>query len=40
MPLFLLPNRQVPVPLEQTYAAAFAVLPRRWQRVVEEPRAE
>jgi hypothetical protein len=35
MPLFLRPNRQVPMPLEQTYSAAFAVLPRRWQRVLE-----
>jgi hypothetical protein len=37
MPLFLEPGGQVPVPLEQTYQAAFAALPRRWQVVLEHP---
>ena len=31
MPLFLEPDRYVPVPLEQTYQSAFAAVPRRWQ---------
>lgn len=35
MPLFLMANGQVPVPLEATYQTAFAVMPRRWQRVLE-----
>ena len=35
VPLFLMWDRQVPVPLEKTYQAAFAVLPRRWQAVLE-----
>ena len=35
MPLFLVPNAWVPVPLEATYRTAFAVMPRRWQRVLE-----
>ncbi len=34
MPLFLEPNGCVMVPLEATYAAAFAVLPERWKRVL------
>jgi hypothetical protein len=34
MPLFLQPNGCVMVPLEATYMAAFAVLPRRWQAVL------
>src|SRR5262245_33635506 len=38
MPLFLLPNGCVSVPLEATYQTAFAALPRRWQQVLEEPR--
>jgi hypothetical protein len=38
MPLFLEPGGQVPVPLEQTYQAAFAAMPRRWQTVLESPR--
>lgn len=37
MPLFLEPGAQVPVPLEATYAAAFAAVPRRWRRVLEAP---
>lgn len=37
MPLFLEPHGFVPVPLEATYQAAYAVLPRRWQRVLEAP---
>ncbi len=36
MPLFLEPNGCVKVPLEATYQTAFAVLPRRWQRVLQE----
>jgi hypothetical protein len=35
MPLFLVPNGCVKVPLEATYQTAFAVLPRRWRRVLE-----
>ena len=35
MPLFLEPNGCVMVPLEATYETAFAVLPRRWQTVLE-----
>ena len=35
MPLFLKANGQVPAPIERTYQAAFAALPRRWQRVLE-----
>lgn len=35
MPLFLDRRLHVEVPLEKTYAAAFAVLPRRWQSVLE-----
>ncbi len=38
MPLYLQPHLYVSVPLEATYQAAFAVLPRRWQRVLEVPR--
>lgn len=34
MPLFLEPNGCVMVPLEATYAAAFAVLPERWKKVL------
>jgi len=37
MPLFLMPNGCVKVPLEATYQTAFAVMPRRWQRVLEGP---
>src|SRR5262249_12448468 len=35
MPLFLEPNGCVMVPLEATYQAAFAVMPRRWRTVLE-----
>lgn len=35
MPLFLMPQGQVPVPLEATYQTAFAAVPRRWRRVLE-----
>jgi hypothetical protein len=38
MPLFLKRDGQVPVPLERTYQAAFAVLPGRWRSVLEAPR--
>jgi hypothetical protein len=39
MPLFLRPNGCVKVPLEATYQAAFAVMPRRWQQVLQGPAA-
>ncbi len=32
MPLFLEPDFYVPVPLEQTYRAAFDAVPKRWQQ--------
>jgi hypothetical protein len=35
MPLFLVPQGQVPVPLEATYQTAFASVPYRWRRVLE-----
>jgi hypothetical protein len=35
MPLFLEPGLAVTVPLEATYNAAFAEVPRRWRRVLE-----
>ena len=35
MPLVLEPDGAVELPLEATYAAAFALVPRRWQRVLE-----
>lgn len=38
MPLFLKPEQTVEVPLERTYCAAFAEVPRRWQRVLEAAR--
>jgi hypothetical protein len=37
MPLFLQPRGCVTAPLETTYQTAFAVLPRRWKRVLEAP---
>jgi hypothetical protein len=37
MPLFLKPEKAVEVPLEATYQAAFAEVPRRWRRVLEAP---
>jgi hypothetical protein len=37
MPLFLQPGQAVTVPLEATYNAAFAEVPRRWRRVLEAP---
>ena len=37
MPLFLEPEKAVDVPLEATYNAAFAEVPRRWRRVLEQP---
>ncbi|HZL38063.1 MAG TPA: DUF4058 family protein [Tepidisphaeraceae bacterium] len=37
MPLFLRPNGCVQAPLERTYTAAFAAMPRRWKRVLEAP---
>jgi hypothetical protein len=36
MPLFLEPEKAVDVPLEATYNAAFAEVPRRWRRVLEQ----
>lgn len=35
MPLFVEAGKAVSIPLEATYAAAFAAVPRRWQRVLE-----
>ncbi len=35
MPLFLEPGAHILVPLEATYQAAFAAVPRRWRRVLE-----
>jgi hypothetical protein len=35
MPLFLEPGAHVLVPLEATYRAAFAAVPRRWRHVLE-----
>lgn len=35
MPLLLAPRQSVAVPLEETYAAAFAGLAGRWRRVIE-----
>jgi Protein of unknown function (DUF4058) len=35
MPLFLEPNGCIMVPLEATYNNAFAVMPRRWQAVLD-----
>jgi len=37
MPLFLEPEKAVEAPLEATYSAAFAEVPRRWRRVLEAP---
>ncbi len=37
MPLFLEDEIYVNVPLEATYRAAYRGVPRRWQRVLEEP---
>jgi hypothetical protein len=37
MPLFLEDEIYVNVPLEATYQAAYRGVPRRWQRVLEEP---
>jgi hypothetical protein len=37
MPLFLEPGKAVEVPLEATYQAAFAAVPRRWRTVLERP---
>lgn len=35
MPLFLTPERYVPVPLEETYNRAWSGVPQRWRRVIE-----
>ncbi len=35
MPLFLMPEGHIKVPLEATYQAAWKGVPRRWQRVLE-----
>jgi hypothetical protein len=35
MPLYLEPDEYVLVPLEATYTAAFAEVPRRWRTVLE-----
>jgi hypothetical protein len=36
-PLYLEPGGHVDVPLETTYQAAFAAVPRRWRQVLEAP---
>jgi hypothetical protein len=36
-PLFLEPGQAITLPLEATYNAAFADVPRRWRRVLEAP---
>jgi hypothetical protein len=38
LPLFLEPELHVKVPLEVTYRAAYRGVPRKWQRVLDEPR--
>lgn len=38
MPLYLVPNGCLPVPLEATYQTAYAVMPRRWKQVLEGTR--
>ena len=40
MPLSLEPDGFVAVPLESTYVAAFAALPRRWRDVLDAPAAD
>ncbi|HQU45216.1 MAG TPA: DUF4058 family protein [Pirellulales bacterium] len=35
MPLFLTPETYIPVPLEQTYQAAYHSVPQRWRTVLE-----
>jgi hypothetical protein len=35
MPLLLTPERYVNLPLEKTYLAAYAGLPKRWKWVIE-----
>jgi hypothetical protein len=37
MPLYLEPDSYVAVPLEETYQTAFAMMPKRWRDVLEEP---
>jgi hypothetical protein len=37
MPLLLEPGKAITVPLEATYNAAYAEVPRRWRRVLEAP---
>ncbi len=36
MPLFLEPGAYVQVPLESTYQSAYAAVPRRWKKVLED----
>ena len=36
MPLFLMPDRYINVPLEATYQTAWRGVPERWKRVIEE----
>ncbi len=36
MPLFLTPTKFIPVPLESTYAAAYAGMPEFWRKVLEK----
>jgi hypothetical protein len=35
MPLFLEPDKYVPVPLEATYQTAFDAVPKRWRTVLQ-----
>jgi hypothetical protein len=38
LPLFLTPEVYVSLPLEATYSAAWAKVPRPWREVLESPR--
>ncbi len=40
MPLFLLPQRYINVPLDSTYQQAFAEVPERWRRELPSPNAQ
>jgi hypothetical protein len=37
MPLFLTPDRYVPLPLEATYQVAYRGMPAYWRAVIEAP---
>ena len=36
MPLFLSPGAHIPLPFQATYDRAFAAIPKRWRKVLEE----